>query len=1002
MRAASPELIGRDAEFEDLRSALRRAADGCPGLVFLVGDAGIGKTRLMSEVEDLAVADGFVVLRGDCVDLAGGELPYAPIAAAIRHANPTIVSDALDQLSVAARRDLADIIPGLDVDAESPAGSAPGDVTRHRLFARLSELLRVVADSAPALLVLEDLHWADQSTLDFLSYLVRDLREERIAIAATVRSEPLALEVRAAAPPREVLLRQTVAGLRRLPSVERIDLRPLGPHEVARQLAGILGHVPSRQLADDISRRSDGVPYYVEELVAAGAMSTASELPPSVREAVLVRVEDLSHDARAALGAVAGFARPVTYELLAKVTRLRDVSLGDALREGLAAHLLARDGDDAFAFRHALAREAVYESLMPDERSHLHMTIAAALETVAEQTTAAEVARHWDGAGERHRAFPARVQAGTAADAMHAPAEALAHYERALALWDEVGDRIAYPSLDRRALVERAAGAAFLAEQDKRCSELWSEALELTDPGAEPLHAAWLHERLGRSQPWHMKRSLAHYGDGLELLPDGPSAERSRLLAAMAFDMTFQHRWQEASDRAEEALAMARAVGARAEEITALSTIGVSLAFLGRYAEGEADLRAALKRALLLDSADELVGVHLDRAEVRRLRGDRARALKITAQAGAIAKRAGMESKVHFITVNLAEDLYCLGQWDEAQHGIDAMPADGLAATVTLIREGVAGRLCTGWGAFEQADEHFARAVEMCEQVEAKEAVHAVRAGMAELALWRGRVAEAAEHVCVGLKAIGDVRDPLHAPVLFSMGLRVEADAAADRRLPGRRAAPEAAADRSRLLEQLDKVTDGHRDADGGGEAMAHRALCVAELARVHDDPAPDLWEAAAAAWEKLAQPYSAAYARWREGEARLSVAGGRPAARRALRQAREWAAALPAPPLVATIDGLARAAHLDISAEQPAPRPKRRVPEPAEALGLTARELEVLCLLAEGLTDRQIADRLFISRRTAQVHAARVRNKLGVDNRTAAAGVARRLGLIEEEVAPR
>ena len=285
------------------------------------------------------------------------------------------------------------------------------------------------------LLVLEDLHWADRSTLDFVGYLARCMRRERLVVVGTVRAEALLPALSdAAAPGRE--LRRLVAELGRLSHVQRVELEPLGADEVGELVSQILERVPPRALVERICSRSNGNPYYIEELVAVAAGEGDHTVPRDVREAVMVRVEGLSPAARGVLRAAAAIARPATEALLGAVTRLDEGELCGGLREAIAAHLLQRESGEAFAYRHALAREAVYAELLPHECRALHALAGSALAAEPAATSAAELARHWHAAGAEDRALRASFDAGVQADAVFASGEALAHYERVLKLWD--------------------------------------------------------------------------------------------------------------------------------------------------------------------------------------------------------------------------------------------------------------------------------------------------------------------------------------------------------------------------------------------------------------------------------------------------------------------------------------------------------------------------------------------------------------------------------------
>jgi len=989
-----PIVIGRTAQLDAARRAVAAAARGEPSLLLLTGEAGIGKTRLATEVQEHARSEGFVVLRGECVDTVGGELPYAPLVSALREAPEDSLEVGLAALGVTARRDVAAVLQWLQVDAQ-PVVEAD-EAGQGRLFGALTELVRGQAAARPVLLVLEDLHWADRSTLDFVGYLARCMRRERLVVVGTVRAEALVPALSdAAAPGRQ--LRRLVAELGRLSHVQRIELEPLGVDEIRELVTRILARVPPRALVERISRRSSGNPYYIEELVAVASGKGDHTIPRDVREAVMVRVEGLSSAARSVLRAAAAIARPATEALLGAVTRLDEGELCGGLREALAAHLLQRESGEAFAYRHALAREAVYAELLPHECRALHLLAGTALAAEPAATSAAELARHWHAAGAHDRALRASFDAGVQADAVFASGEALAHYEQVLKLWDCAPEATGELAVDRAGVTARAAEAAFLAAEHQRCVELWREALGHVDAAADPQRAARLHQRLGRCQPWNTEASLGHYQDALALLPEQPSAQRASLLADIGFGLSFLERWEEARTHAEEALVIACATGAVGEEAQARSTLGVSLAFLGHCAEGEQQLRAALALARKLELPKELARVLLDLAEILRLTGRFADALEVMREGEDVAARLGMEESLGaFMTANAAEDQLRLGRWDGVACSLASLAGRDLGPPTRLAYESVSGRLRTAQGDFPAAAHHLARALEVGKEVHAIEFAPAIRAGLAELSLWQRDAERALAHVGAGVEAIGDALDPLHAPVLFSIGVRAEADLAAKAGPRGRAVAEQRVRDATSLLEQLDVIVERHRGVGGAPEALAHRALAVAELTRARDASDPGAWRDAADCWDALSAPYPAAYARWRAAEALVPGRRARPDATRELRAAAAAAQSLGAAPLLDEIERLAGRARLALTEPCPRSSPGATLPAKAVEYGLTARELDVLRLLAQGLTDKEIGKDLFISPRTAQVHVCSIRMKLGVGTRTAAAHAAERLGLIK------
>ena len=483
-----------------LGEALESAAAGHPSLSLVSGEAGIGKTRLLGEIE--AAARHFVVLHGECLEFGGDELAYAPVTAALRGLPAEWTDEWLDALPAEARGALAAVLP-----RETPGTGGPG-----RLHELLLDLLgRLAAERAPLLLTLEDVHWADRSTLALLAFLARNLREERIAVVVTYRVDD-------ALPPE---LRRLAAELSRRRSVTRIELEPLGRDDVALQLEALAGGPVPAGLADELHERAGGNPFFVEELFAA-----RDALPTSVAEAVLARIERLDQPALALLAAAGGRA---SHDLLERL----DVT-PDALRAALDAGVLVAE-PDGVAFRHGLIGEVVYERLLPAERRALHRAIAAALDAHA---PAAQRALQCDRAGLREQALAASVQAGLEAADVHAYAEAGVHFERALELWDS--------SVDRVELLARAAQAARFAGAPERAVALCREAIELTD---EPERKALLYERLGEFHFWDDEAALECYGHALALLPGEP-----RLLAAEGHALFGLRRWDEARERCEAAL----------------------------------------------------------------------------------------------------------------------------------------------------------------------------------------------------------------------------------------------------------------------------------------------------------------------------------------------------------------------------------------------------------------------------------------------------------------
>jgi DNA-binding CsgD family transcriptional regulator/tetratricopeptide (TPR) repeat protein len=930
-------LIGREKSLRVLEDVVAAAAEGRPRIAVLAGEAGIGKTRLLAALETSARERGFLVLHGEGIEFGGEEYAYAPIIGALRTLSP--------------EDDFAALLP-------SGATAALGQSV---LGERVLELLG--RQPAPVLLALEDVHWADRSTRNLLAFLARNLTTERVALAMTYRTG----ELDADSP-----LRRLLAELVSRAHVERVDVAPLAHDEVARQLETIAGGPVRAGIVDELHARAGGNPFYVEELFAA---QDGDALPATLAEAVLLRTARLSDPGRELLGVVAAAGGRIDHDLLEHL--LPADELPGALRSARDLGFVVR-ADDGIAFRHGLMGEAVYGELLPQERRELHMAIARALSEIP-GAPAAQLAHQFYRAGDRENALRASLTAGLEAARLYAYAEALGHLERAIELWDDEAEL----SVDHVELLSTAAQAARYTGNSERAVELVLEALEELDPDDDPVRAALLHERLGDYHFWDDEAALDYYGRALELLPDDAGAERARLLVAEGHALLGLRRWREAVERCEAALEVAD----EAREASARITLGLTLAFLGDGAAGEAQVRDGLAVAESLSLGEETARGYMYLGELQRLRGDRAAALDAMIAGEQTAARLGMPGSYgHFMYVNAIEDLLALGRWDEAEGRVLAAERMELSPTGAAMHGASAGRLYALSGDLKAARSHLERA---SDDGLPSEFVTPLKASWAELALAEGRPDDARHHVEEAFAVIDEAKDLLYTPHLHSLGVRAEAEIS--ERARSLRREQDALAARSRaetLLADLDRTIAETVSTPPG--ALAHRALALAEWGRVVGVARPQAWRAASEAWDRIGEPYHGAYARFRQAEATLTAGGDRVEAARLLAEAHGIATALGAGPLAAEIETLARRARLELAAS---PAPSAAVAEPAA--GLTAREREVLRLLAEGLTNREIAARLFISQKTVGAHVAHIFEKLDVHSRLEAAARAQQIGVL-------
>jgi DNA-binding CsgD family transcriptional regulator/tetratricopeptide (TPR) repeat protein len=985
-QVSAGRFVGRTEELARLRELLARAADGQPQVAVIGGEAGVGKTRLVERLAASVSGQGVRVLDGGCVPLGEEGLPFAPVVEALRDL------DAAELAAVAgpARAELGRLLPDLAWSTDAAAGTAVVGAGQGRLFELLLGLVQRLAERAPLLWVMEDLHWADRSTRDLVAYLATYLRSGRVLLALTFRSDEL---------DRLHPLRRLLGELARNRRVQRLELPRFTRAELTEQLGELLGTDPPARLVDDIYARSEGNPFFTEELLLVSGSAGPAALPPSLQEVLLTRVVRLSHRTQQLLRVAAAAGPGVAQPLLAAVTGMDDQELLEGLREAVDQQLLLPEpGGAGYLFRHALVAEAVYGELLPGERVRLHTALAAALEAGLEigdapVTQAARLAYHWSGAGDQPRALSASLQAAAAAEGVYAFAEAQLQLERALGLWDRVPDAAERAGVDQVALLARCAEAAYAAGDPARATELIRQALPLVDPVRQPQRAGLLHEQLAL-----YLRKLADPGALLEqqeavrLVAPEPSAERARVLGSLAQLLALLSHLEEAKGVAEEAVAIAWQVGACAEEASARTALGGALMHLGDPDAGLAELEAA--RRLAAQAGDVIVALRaiVNHSDALLMAGRLEEAATVALDGIKQARRLGLaRSFGPLLACNATEALFALGRWDQAERvsreALETAPSDPASFHLALAR----AALELGLGDLDGAEARL-QAVRRLLPDPIPEAQKAgpLLGGLAELALWRGHPDQARELVAEAVPRVA--ADPRRAAPLYALGVRVVADRAelARARHPGQPAPDDGTA--TALLERLARATQGSAAA-GLPEVAAWQATALAERTRQAGQPDPAAWAAAVTSWERLGQPYRVAYAGFRQAEA-LLAAGDRESAAVVLGRAAEVTGRLGAHPLDTEIRALARRARLDLTPRAGAPALATGASTPAAQLGLTPREAEVLALVAAGRSNRQIAQALFISPKTASVHVSNILAKLGVAGRVEAAAIAHRLGL--------
>ena len=988
-------IVGRAQELARLMTHVDRAVEGRPSAVLVAGDAGVGKTRLLDELAHRATARGMRVLTGHCVDLGEVGLSYLPFVDLLRPvaggpelagvlAGYPVLAGLLTGRSDAVAPDFpagdpADL--GRPLPSPHRAVGRPVDDGRLQLFESVAGLLGELAGQQPLLVVLEDLHWADRSSRDLLRYLLARLADEPIAVVATYRADDLH---------RRHPLRPLLAELVRLPGVERLQLDPLPDTDVevlVRGLATDAGGVDDK-VVEDVVARAEGNAFFAEELFATGVHGEG--LPLGLSDVLLARVEQLSPAAQQVLRVAAVAGRRVRHELVSAVSVQTPEETEQALAEAVHHHLLVVSDDGRYRFRHALLREAVLADLLPGERVRLHAAVAAHLTAHPGAGTAAERAHHARESNDLPGALTASLEAAAGAGRVGAPAEQLQHLEAALALWPAVPDATERTGREHWTLLLDTAAAARVIGEMHRGLALLRSAQDVLGPDGDPVARARVHYTLAQALARIEDQELAHRESSaaMALVPaDPPSAVRTWAAATHARTSYTVGRNEEATAAAEEALAAADALGLD----SAWADTAVSLARVqgtGDSAAVDARLREALRRAERSGDADVQMRVWFNLGIVAFEAGDVAGTLAITAPAIARARELSVDWSFYGAEVRHLDVIarYVGGDWDGSLAAADELArvpemaahvrANGLL--VLLARADPAARERVAW-ARSLADRLDAHLLLMLATVTA-EIDQAAQDGDPAEAVRRARWAERRLYELWGADRIAALR-------LLASALSIVADAAATARATG------AADALTRWVAEGEELVDlaGQAVADYvpqvaplGVEALAWQQRVVAEAARLHGRTDPELWRADLAAFG-FGHVFEQARSRLRLAEA-LLAADDRVGAADELRSAHEVAVRLGARPLRTAIEALARRGRLELAGVAPAA---------TAATVFTPREREVLALVAQGRTNRQIGAELFISEKTASVHVSNILAKLGASGRTEAVAIAAARGLL-------
>ncbi|MCR8671255.1 AAA family ATPase [Agrococcus sp. HG114] len=962
-------MVGRTRELEALRSAHRASLGGTPRGAVIAGEAGIGKTRLLDDFL-ASLDDGVAVAVGRCVALGSLPTPLKPIRDVLRDLLEHFGLEAVRAAAAPVERTLAAVLPEL-------ADGEPGSISQAELHDAVSLLLERLSAVEPLVVAFEDVHWTDLPTLDLLRSLLRTLRRGRVLVVLSYRSDDLG---------RGHALRPFLLELERARDMTRIELTRLGPDEAAEQLRLIRGRAPDARAAAALVARSDGIPFFIEELASLDG-AAAGAMPETLRELVLGRYARLSPSTQAVVRLLAAGGERVEHRLVERVHDGEPEAFEAAIREAIDAHVLRADAT-GYSFRHSLTHEAVHDELLPGERRRFHARFAEALESLEalepRAGRSAEIAHHWREAGDDERTFSALVAAAREAHATGAPLAAAQLGERALTLWPRVADAEERSGGTQARLfleVARAYGDA----GDSRALPVLERALEAVPESDRLGRALLLHEAMVVRHGDGLPGALALARQALDLVPDEPGddaarAARARVLTGLGVIESLEH-LPGARDRLEQAAAYARALMGSASDPRAVDAAKFELVRAltnlsrARAIGGDPDgALAGLGDALRLSGDDPVARLrhaeqatwllhHLGRhaqaaglaersreaaAEAGMERGFGAEIALLGAQSlialGELAAAAGVAARVRATQPARTSMAYCASV--EAELLVLHDDPEGAAARLAEVRLAIDDMRATD----ANDDMHFGRAIALLSL--GKDDLHTAWAQVERLWEW-------------------PAPEPGPSFPLLSVGALVLARMRRSAAEPARMTAEEG---EERLLATLDEVAVW--DVADDWRAVIEAQLSGADRAGADIDA----WRAAEAAAARGRLPVRVhVHTLYRLADALLVAGGERDEAASALEQALETSTRCGFLHAVRLLEALAGRARLSL----PSASASHRGPRSPE---LTTRERQVLELVAQGLTNRQIGQRLFISDKTASVHVSAILRKLGAATRAEAA----------------
>ena len=986
-------LVGRDEELERIAVAVQDAGRH----VLVTGEVGIGKTRLVARAAQAAREKGAVVVEASCLPL-DVRLPLLPAIEILRCLDKALgrqaFAEVLSGLPPYAVDELARLVPELVGREATPDALPPGEWQRQRVFAAVERVLSRAAGGRPAVVVVEDLHWADAATLDLLTYL-RASASGPVSLVVTCRSDEA---------PLDPLVARWVEQARR-PETVRLDLAGLSRPALADLAGQVLGHTPHEAMVEMLHRRTEGNPYFAEELVAA-AGAADEVLPRALAELLVARSRRVSPAARTVLSVLAVAGRPVAETIVARVTGMAARDVAAATHELVDAKLALPDRmrpELGCRAQHALLAEAVAGDLLADERRDIHAGLATALQALADPALSAEIAGHWSAAGRPDDELRSLLEAAEHSHRMRAYSQAADLWQRATGILERLPGAAVRSTVEPGWLRIRTVDALQACGRDVEAEVLTERAYARhRDSAGGALLAAVLHRTA-----WHRgvigqreappSTAYALFEEAARIHETLPrSAEYARLLADHAAFV-----WMDSCDSGsgsiyQRALDVAEHCGAALEAAHAL--IGLAeVAFLhGDPSEGFTLLDRAREHVQSGPHSELSLRVDFLTAEYHSnallKMGRLAQAERVALDGLDRARRAGAASGYPAAVLhhNAAEAFLERGLVDAAaalmagvldgQPRLDDWNLHLCQAQIEICRGAVDTALAR------------TRAVDGLGLAGPRLWVYERQRLLPRVALWAGEPAMALDRLEPALDLLSGCALEQYCGELFALAARAAADLADTARARRDRAAEGAAlAAAERLLSTLERMR--------GRPFVEHRFLATipgdradweAELRRARGASDADAWDEAAVVWQRLGRPHRRAYALLRRAEALLAKTRNPMTAAGTLREAAEAASGMA--PLTEAIHRLAHGSRIPLS---PATRVPVGVDDP---YGLTSRERHVLRLLARGYTNTEIGAELLMSPKTASVHVSNILRKLDVANRAEAAAVGVRAGLADSD----